>query len=150
MWSRKWHPIPGFCTNSWSMFFPAVLFGVFSLFCYLFMFCAFSLCCCLLLPSSMAESSLCFLICNRNSVHQLVFTPQPLPTLGSWWSQWRSCDIEITIIHVSVDGPWIGVRLTLLFILQACLFEFISLFSICFYVPLFSVLSILLSWEIFV
>jgi hypothetical protein len=42
--------------------------------------------------SSMAESSCCFRNCSRNSVCRLIFVSSlPLPTIGSWWSQWGSC-----------------------------------------------------------
>jgi hypothetical protein len=122
------------------MFFPAVLFSVFSLFC-----CVFSLCCYLSLASSMAVAWLSlFRICSRNSVCRLDLH-WPLPTVASWWSQWGSCDREFTIIHVTVD-PWRGVQLPLLFILQVCLFWFFVPVWFLFYGPLFSVLSILL-WK---
>jgi hypothetical protein len=64
----------------------------------------------LLLANTMAKSSCCFWICSTNSVLMLKFT-LPLPTVRSWWSQWKSYDKEVMItegriMHVAVDGPW--------------------------------------------
>jgi hypothetical protein len=84
----------------------------------------------------MAESVL-FQICSRNSVCRLVFS-LAFTTVGSWWSQWESCDREVTIIHATADGPWTGARLALLFILLSCLIFF------WFRGPFLSVLSFLL------
>jgi hypothetical protein len=61
------------CKLTWSLFFSAVLFCVFCLSCHVFLFFVVSLCC-LLLASSMAESSHCFWMCSRNSVCRLVFS----------------------------------------------------------------------------
>jgi hypothetical protein len=61
------------CTH-WSLFFPSVLFCVFCLSCCVFLFFIISLCFCLFLSSSMAESSHCFWICSRNLLHRLVFS----------------------------------------------------------------------------
>jgi hypothetical protein len=47
-----------------------------------------SLCCGLLLASSMAE---CFCICKQKLSLQVGAFHWPLPTVGSWWSQWGSC-----------------------------------------------------------
>jgi hypothetical protein len=91
---------------TWSLFFPAVLFYGFCLSCSVFLFLSISLWGCLLLASSM---------------------------FGSWWSQWESCDSEVTIIHANIDGPWTGVRPALLFILPSCLTLFFG--------PSFSVFS---------
>jgi hypothetical protein len=58
----------GLCSSllsfSVSFVYPVVLFFLFGI----------SLWCCLLLASSMAESSHCFLICSGNSVRRLVFS----------------------------------------------------------------------------
>jgi hypothetical protein len=61
------------CKSIWSVFFSALLFCVFCLSYCVFLFFVISLCC-LLLSSSMAESSLCFLNCTRNLVHKLAFS----------------------------------------------------------------------------
>ncbi len=51
-------------------------------------------------------------------------------TIRSWSSQWESCDREVTSIHATVDGPWTGVRLALLFILLSYCFCFLFLCSL--------------------
>ncbi len=101
----------------------------------LFLFFVISLCC-LLLSSSMAESSLCFLNCSRNLVHKLAFS-LAFTHCREWWSQWESCDREVTIIHATVDDPWTGVRLALLFILLLCFISFFVswFFVLCFVFP---------------
>ncbi len=64
--------------RTWSLFFPAVLFCGFCLSCSVFLFFGISLWGCLLLASSMTESSRCFRscsrICSRNLVWRLVFS----------------------------------------------------------------------------
>jgi hypothetical protein len=77
IWRKRWETMGSFtpndsveslvnrgpsCKPTWSLFFLAVFFCVFSLFCCVFVLCVFSLSCC------------CFQICSRNSVHRLVFT----------------------------------------------------------------------------
>jgi hypothetical protein len=88
---------------TWSLFFPAVLFcGFLSI---LFCFSVFwiSLWCCLLLVSSVAESSprfwSCFRICSRNLVCRLVFSLafthcwELMKSVGKlWkWSHYHTC-----------------------------------------------------------
>jgi hypothetical protein len=63
-------------------------------------FLRFPLYCLMLLAIILAESSCWLQTCNRDTVCRLVFT-LPIPTVGSWWSQWASCDREVTIIHVT-------------------------------------------------
>jgi hypothetical protein len=70
----------------------------------------FSLCCCLLLATVMAESCY-FWTCNRNSVCRLVFT-LVYTHCRELINQWGSCDREVTIIHVTVDGHWTSDILT--------------------------------------
>jgi hypothetical protein len=113
---------------TWSLFFPAVLFCEFCLSCCVFLFFGISLWCCLLLASSMAESSCCFQICSPKLGMQVSVYP-----VESWWSKCESYDSEVTTIHATVDGPWPGVKLALLFILPSC--------SILFFVPCSFVLS---------
>jgi hypothetical protein len=60
------------CKPTWSLFFSAVHFCVFCISCCVFLFLSISLC--LLLASSIAESSCCFQNCGRNSIGRLVFS----------------------------------------------------------------------------
>ncbi len=87
-------------------------------------FMCFSLCCCLLLATVMAESCY-FWTCNRNSVCRLVFT-LVYTHCRELINQWGSCDREVTIIQVTVDGQWTSDILSLLFILQVSIFCFLT------------------------
>jgi len=68
----------------------------------------------------MAESSCRFQICSPKLGVQVSVYP-----VESWRSNCESYDSEVTTIHATVDGPWPGMRLALLFILPSCFILFL-------------------------
>ncbi len=103
---------------SWSSSCLGLCSSLLSFSCVLFILLCFSVfvisLCCLLLASSMAESSCCFWICSRNLVHRLVSSLAFMHCRELMKSVWKLC---FSIIHATVDGPWTGVSIALLFIL---------------------------------
>jgi WD40 repeat protein len=124
--SHKW----GASVSPFGLFFPLQSVSL----CFVFLFCVlfflplrfflFYPLCCLLLATVMAESCY-FWTCNRNSVCRLVFT-LVYTHCRELINQWGSCDREVTIIHVTVDGHWTSDILSLLFI-QVSIFYFLTL-----------------------
>jgi hypothetical protein len=126
------------------MFFPAILFSVFSLFWCVFLLWVFSLCCYLSLASSMAVAWLSlFQICSRNSVCRLAYT--------DLYPLWRADEVSGEVVIEN------SLSYMLLLIPEEvcdchccsyckCLFWFSVPVWFLFSGPLFSVLSILL-WK---